>query len=100
MTGGRLGLNKETSRSKMESALLCLKKMKERLENLQVGYGINDSFLLASVWEEKCPSPDRLPRILVIFVFASLFFNYRVWVSCALALSPRGLVQSAVENSE
>ena len=49
--------------------------MKERLENLLVGYGINDSFLLASVWEEKCPSPDRLPRILVIFVFALFLFS-------------------------
>lgn len=74
--------------------------MKERLENLLVGYGINDSFLLASVREEKCSSPDRLPRTFGILCLPFFFFNYRAWVSCALALSPRGLVQSAVENGE
>ena len=38
--------------------------MKERLENFPVGYRINDFSLLLSIWEGKCPSPDRLPQIL------------------------------------
>ena len=64
--------------------------MKERLENFPIGYRINDFSLLSSIWEGKCPSPDRLPQV----------FNYRAWDSCALALSRRGLGQSAVKNGE
>lgn len=60
--------------------------MKERLENLLVGYGINDSFLLASVREEKCSSPDRLPRTFGIlclpFFFSIIELGYPVLLLC------------------
>lgn len=67
----RAGLNKETTGTGVLNGkcvgyfvFKTFKKIKERLENFPVGYRINDFSLVSSIWEGKCPSPDRLPLIL------------------------------------
>ena len=34
------------------------------MESALVTLSLNDFSLLSSIWEGKCPSPDRLPQIL------------------------------------
>ena len=72
-----------------------LKEDERAFREFPVGYRINDFSLVSSIWEGKCPSPDRLPHRSNTWVSI-----YRAWDSCALALSRRGLGQSAVKNGE
>ena len=41
-----------------------LKEDERAFREFPVGYRINDFSLVSSIWEGKCPSPDRLPQIL------------------------------------